>query len=563
MRKRKFRTHYNPAEALAINPSALNLTFLLGGVKENELLLDCISVVYASGPLEHHESVMFDSYESIVERIEEAFADDDSKAVVLCLDSPGGDASGATEANKRIRELRKNSDKPIFAYSNEQMYSAAYSLGSACDEIWLPGTGGVGSVGVICAIADKTQANKKAGLLIELITTGKRKADSQEDRVLTDDIRNTIQARVNHLGKHFFSVVAKGRGMSPKAVEALQAGVFLGKEAVKVGLADGVAGWYSFLNMVAASVGHTETAVKPKATTDNVPQNTDKENASMRASILKLTKAKTKALDAFNAAAKDKKATDEDKQKLLVKFEAAVSALAAEQAKTKYKKTEKTETEETDDEDDDEEEEEEDDEEEEEDDDDDTDDEDDDDDEEEDEKSSTSKAIASIRSKSSGTAERLFSACAKLTGTKNVSKMLGALTGLQASKKANAKQEKRLAKLEQSNRKDSVDSIINAAIQARKIAPMTNPSTVALHQQGMQNPKWLKGYLTALPSMVRASEEISIPDLGGVAPTLGEMGLNADQQKILQQAANGVTETFDEFAAKVAGKIKGAVAPKF
>lgn len=545
MTKRKFRETYSRSEALAIHPSALDLSFLLGGAKPNELINDAIAVVHISGPLEHHDTGMFDSYDSILKRIEEAFTDDESKAVVLCIDSPGGDASGATEVNKRIRAMRKKYDKPLYSYSNEQMYSAAYSIGCAADEIWLPSTGGVGSVGVIAPITDKTRANKKAGLLIELITTGKRKADTQEDRELTDDIREVIQARIDHLGKHFFNVVSKGRGITPESVESLEAGVFLGKEAVKVALADGVAGWYQFLQMVGLSVGLTETASQANSKPEST--NTKEETTHMRASILKLTKARTKALDAFNAAASDKKVSKEEKDKLLEKFTAASVELADAQAKTKYmKKTEERSV--TDDDDDDEEEETE------ESDDDDTDDEDDE-DEEEDEEEEEKAAAPKLTSKA---AKALFGAVSKLTGTTDIRQMVGALSGLQVSQKANAKQEKRIAKLESQGKRSKVDAILAEAKD--KVSPGTYDS---LHAQGMKDPKWLKGYVSALPKQVRSVDDSFIPDLGASAPTLGEMGLNADQQKILQQASNGAKENFAEFTAKVAAAIKGNTAPKF
>lgn len=173
-----------------------------------------------------------------------------ARAVVLLIDSPGGEAAGATYAHRKLKKLRKKYDVPIYAYANETCASAAYEIACAADEIWLPDTGTVGSIGVIATMFDRTEQNKKIGLNIELVTSGERKADGHADRPITDDIRARMQARVYKLANVFWSVVAESRGTNVKSVAALEAGVFTGQDAVDVGIADGVAGWDRFLRLV-------------------------------------------------------------------------------------------------------------------------------------------------------------------------------------------------------------------------------------------------------------------------------------------------------------------------
>lgn len=270
-------------DVLAMRPEAIDFSYLLTGVRSNDRTEDNIAIVTINGPLEHHcdASGYFDSYEAIIERIEDAMTGRDvvkaqqlqsmfggdevdacepipASAVVLCIDSPGGEAAGATWAYRKIRSLRKQYGIPIYSYANEMACSAAYEIACAADEIWLPDTGTVGSIGVIATVFDRTEQNKKTGLHVELLTSGTNKADNHADRVLDDDIRERMQARVMKLAIVFWEVVAQARNTTPEAVASLEAGVFIGQDAVDVGIADAVASWDRFLRTVAASVADTD-----------------------------------------------------------------------------------------------------------------------------------------------------------------------------------------------------------------------------------------------------------------------------------------------------------------
>lgn len=270
---RKFPAPFG--RALAIDPKALEFDWDLVSQRPNELLDGAIGVVHILGPLEFKAGGWwFDSYESIAKRIEAAltgkatrpqYGDEGfetvecapAKAVILSLDSPGGEAAGATWLHRKIRALRRDYGVPIYAYANEMACSAAYEIASAADEIWLPDTAEIGSIGVIATAFDRTAQNEKIGLDIRLITSGAYKADSHPDRPLDDDIVGRIQAKVDQLAAIFFEVVADARGTSPEAVADLQAGTFIGQAAVDVGIADGVAGWDRFVGIVRSSLEQT------------------------------------------------------------------------------------------------------------------------------------------------------------------------------------------------------------------------------------------------------------------------------------------------------------------
>lgn len=284
---------FRPATSfLAIHPQAVDFSYNLAGVRPNERTEDGVAIVTVNGPLEHHGGGWcWDSYEAIARRVECAMTGEDvvlrhhaenwwredyepidttpARAVILRIDSPGGEAAGAMWVHRKIRALRDAHGIPVYAYADEMACSAAYSLASAADFICLPDTGQVGSVGVIATLFDRTKKNSQDGLLVELLTSGEYKADNHADRVIDDGVRERMQAKVDRLAEIFWKVVARARTrvlgdeVTPEAVASLQAGVFVGRDAVDVGLADSVATWGGFLAQVAESLSETPLLYEP------------------------------------------------------------------------------------------------------------------------------------------------------------------------------------------------------------------------------------------------------------------------------------------------------------
>lgn len=210
-----------------------------------------ITVVHIRGSIDHHPDGG-DSYDAIRERVRGAIAGTDCedeeegsppKAVVLRIDSPGGAVSGLNETVYAIRKMSAQAGIPIIAYADEMAGSAAYALACAAEEIYLPASGIVGSVGVISMIPDTTVADKKAGLRITTLVSGARKGDGHPHVATTDAAIAAEQKRIDKLAKQFYRLVQTARGLSPETLQGYEAGVFLGYEAVKAGLADGLMSW--------------------------------------------------------------------------------------------------------------------------------------------------------------------------------------------------------------------------------------------------------------------------------------------------------------------------------
>ncbi|MDE9437504.1 S49 family peptidase [Xenorhabdus bovienii] len=178
-------------------------------------------------------------YDGIRQVFLTALHDPKVKGICLDIDSPGGEVAGCFDLVDLIYQSR--GQKPIHAILSENAYSAAYAIASAADKIYVPRTGGVGSVGVIVIHCDWSQRIKDDGLTVTIITYGNRKAESNPYIELSEEARQSIQNDVDAMGKLFVSTVARNRGISEKIIRDTQAACFLAADGVQLGLADAVA----------------------------------------------------------------------------------------------------------------------------------------------------------------------------------------------------------------------------------------------------------------------------------------------------------------------------------
>lgn len=196
----------------------------------------CGTLVQKSSNLRPYSGML--GYNAIRHNFLAALADKKVKAIVLSIDSPGGEVSGCFDLADLIYESR--GVKPTLAILCESAYSAAYALASACEQITVPRTGGTGSVGVICMHIDQSKAIDKAGLAVTIIKYGDRKADGNQFNPLTKEALDRYQSDVDEMGELFVATVARNRGLSPDIVRKTQATTFLGAAGVEIGFADAV-----------------------------------------------------------------------------------------------------------------------------------------------------------------------------------------------------------------------------------------------------------------------------------------------------------------------------------
>jgi signal peptide peptidase SppA len=206
-------------------------------------ILEGIAVLPVLGTLVRRSSYIgaasgLTSYHDIEAMAERAFADPMVKAVLLEIDSSGGEAGGVFDLAQRLRSLAQTSGKPLWAIADEAALSAAYAIACVADRLWLTRTAEVGSIGVVAVHVDESVADAKAGLNYTFLHAGAHKVDGHPHAPLPAPVAADIQADIEQLHEQFISLVAGFRRLTPDAIRNTEARVYRGEAAIQSGLAD-------------------------------------------------------------------------------------------------------------------------------------------------------------------------------------------------------------------------------------------------------------------------------------------------------------------------------------
>mgnify|MGYP001609456194 CR=1 FL=1 len=168
----------------------------------------------------------------------EAVREPSISAIVLDVDSPGGNVFGVDELASDIRAARGT--KPIIAVANSMAASAAYWIASQADEVVVTPGGMVGSIGVLTAHEDKSKAQEMAGIKTTIISAGRFKAEDAPFQPLNEEAKAALQSLVDQYYSTFLQAVAKGRKVSVVAVKSGfgQGRLVNATEAVAQGMVD-------------------------------------------------------------------------------------------------------------------------------------------------------------------------------------------------------------------------------------------------------------------------------------------------------------------------------------
>ncbi len=197
------------------------------------------------------------SYAAVRDFFDELLNDDAVTSIILRLDTPGGMASGCFDLVDHIFEARGR--KPMYALVDDHAYSAGFALASACDEIWVSRTGGVGSVGVVRFHQDWSGNNAQIGLKVTPLFAGARKVDFNPNFPLSEEAHAEAMADLEDMRTMFVDTVARNLGMEAEAVRATEAACYRGQAAVAVGFATRLGTWHDLI----AHLGAAEAAPPP------------------------------------------------------------------------------------------------------------------------------------------------------------------------------------------------------------------------------------------------------------------------------------------------------------
>lgn len=249
------RLYHRHGRPLAVDPQAFFSFFMQPESRDNVEIGNAV-IVDVCGPLHTYDEGWCDSYEAISARVAQA-CESSAQAIILRIDSPGGDVGGCYDGARKVRALAAAAGKSLYAFVEGTACSAAYAYAAAAQIVVLSDSAIVGSIGVISTRNDFSANNLQHGLRVALITSGARKADGNPDMPISDGELKATQQIVDSMAEVFFGLVAELRGVDVAAVQALEAKRFHGQAAVTAGLADRVQSFDALI----ASIANGELAM--------------------------------------------------------------------------------------------------------------------------------------------------------------------------------------------------------------------------------------------------------------------------------------------------------------
>lgn len=171
----------------------------------------------------------------LAKEFQKALNDDEIKAILFDIDSPGGVATGPAEMAEIIFNARKK--KPIWAYIGRNGCSAAYWLASAAENIVAHKSALVGSVGVVSTIPIQEKPDKDGYRQIEVVSNN---AKNKRPDPRTPEGLEEVRRELNCIECEFITAIANYRGLTPEYIQQNfgQGGVLIGAEAVKANMID-------------------------------------------------------------------------------------------------------------------------------------------------------------------------------------------------------------------------------------------------------------------------------------------------------------------------------------
>ncbi len=191
---------------------------------------------------------------NIVEQIDSYMEDDDVKAIILRINSPGGSVGPSQEIYREVLKAREK--KKVVASIGSVGASGGYYVACASDLIVAnPGTI-TGSIGVVMEFSNVEELLKKIGLRSYVIKSGKHKDIGSPLREMTPKEKSILQGVIDSVHSQFVRAVAEGRNIEESKVREIADGrIFSGEQANELGLVDRLGGLQDAIEIAAEMVG--------------------------------------------------------------------------------------------------------------------------------------------------------------------------------------------------------------------------------------------------------------------------------------------------------------------
>ncbi|GHT32757.1 signal peptide peptidase SppA [Bacteroidia bacterium] len=222
---------------------------------KQDLVSDKIAVVYAVGAIDAgfggEENI---SSEDLAKTLLEVKDDDDVRAVVLRVNSPGGGAYGSEQIWRAVSLVREK--KPVIVSMGDYAASGGYYISCAADRIVAQPTTLTGSIGIYGLIPNVQGLADKLGITYDVVKTNDLADMPAINRPFTEREHSIMQAYVNEGYELFVKRCADGRQKTADEIKTIAEGrVWTGADAIEIGLADTLGGLSDAIRIAAETAG--------------------------------------------------------------------------------------------------------------------------------------------------------------------------------------------------------------------------------------------------------------------------------------------------------------------
>lgn len=182
--------------------------------------------------------------------------EDNVRAVLLQINSPGGSAAASQEIYDELMLLREETDIPIVASFGDVAASGGYYVASAADHIVSNPSTITGSIGVIVQSNKVFELLNDIGVRAVIVKSGPYKDLLSPFRETTEQEREILQSLVDNVFEQFVAAILRGREIPEAQLRSLADGrIFTGEQALELGLVDSLGNYSDAVDMAAEMAG--------------------------------------------------------------------------------------------------------------------------------------------------------------------------------------------------------------------------------------------------------------------------------------------------------------------
>jgi protease IV len=214
-------------------------------IEEGDMLskiavLSINGVIQDTGDAESFFESPLYNHRSFMEQLDYVKEAEDVKAIILQVNSPGGGVVESAQIHDKIKEIQKETKKPIYVSMGSMAASGGYYVAAPADKIFASPETLTGSLGVIMQGVNYAGLAEKYGVEFTTIKSGPYKDIMSPSRPMTEDERKILQSMIDNSYEGFVKVISEGRDMSVERVKEIADGrIYDGRQAKQLNLIDG------------------------------------------------------------------------------------------------------------------------------------------------------------------------------------------------------------------------------------------------------------------------------------------------------------------------------------